>query len=60
MYDIDPTQAFLLIEARSQLAGAAFGLSENAGVLIQPKQTQPVNVAPSGTASEVGRLLIHL
>ncbi len=54
MENVDPTQAFLLVEARSQLARDAFGLRENAGVLVQPKQIrQPVNIAPSGTASEV-------
>ena len=61
MYDIDPTQAFLLIKALSQQAGDALGLPKNAGVLVQPKQPrQTANVAPSGVALEVSSLMICL
>ena len=55
MYDIDPTHAFLLIKALSQRAGDVFGLPENAGAVVQP-----VEVAPSGTASEVSSLMTCL
>lgn len=54
MYDIDYSQAFLLVEARNQLARNAFGLEANAAALVLPKQNQPTqNAPPSGIASQV-------
>ena len=57
MYDIDYSQAFLLVEARNQLARNAIGLEANAAAFVLPKQNLPIqNAPPSVTASQVRKL----